>query len=82
MYLYIMYVYIYILCISVLIYVVYVCMYVCVYHLKSLLLQISACDSLVCGCIPDSHPHRVTSTKFRINTVVSLDDRHIVARNR
>ena len=31
--------------------------------------------------IPDSHPHRVTSTKCRINTVVSPDDGHIVARN-
>jgi hypothetical protein len=32
-------------------------------------------------CIPDSHPHRITSTKCRINTVVSPDDGHIVARN-
>ena len=31
--------------------------------------------------IPDSHPHRITSTKGRINTVVSPDDGHIVARN-
>ena len=30
-------------------------------------------------CIPDSHPHRITSTKCRINTVVSPDDGHIVA---
>ena len=28
--------------------------------------------------MPDSHPHRITSTKRRINTVVSADDGHIV----
>jgi hypothetical protein len=32
-------------------------------------------------CIPDSHPHRITSTKCRINTVVSPDDGHTVTRN-
>jgi len=32
-------------------------------------------------CIPDSHPYRITSTKCRINTIVSPDDGHIVARN-
>jgi len=32
-------------------------------------------------CIPDSHPHRITSTKCCINTVASPDDGHIVARN-
>jgi hypothetical protein len=32
-------------------------------------------------CIPDSHPHRITNTKCRINIVVSPDDGHIVARN-
>jgi hypothetical protein len=32
-------------------------------------------------CIPDSHPYRITSTKCRINTVVSPDDEHIIARN-
>ena len=32
-------------------------------------------------CIPDSDPHRITSTKFRKNAVVSPDDGHIVARN-
>jgi hypothetical protein len=33
-------------------------------------------------CIPDSYPHKIiTSTKRRINTVVSPDDEHIVARN-
>jgi len=30
-------------------------------------------------CIPDSHPYRITSTKCRINIVVSPDDGHIVA---
>ena len=30
-------------------------------------------------CIPDSHPHRVTNTKCRINTAVSPDDGHTVA---
>ena len=29
----------------------------------------------------DSHPHRMTSTKCHINTVVSPDDGHVVARN-
>ena len=33
------------------------------------------------GYIPDSHPHRITSTKCRKNTVVSPDDGPIVARN-
>jgi len=33
------------------------------------------------NCIPDSHPHRITSTKWCINTVVSPDDEHIVAGN-
>jgi len=32
-------------------------------------------------CIPDSHPYRITSTKSRINTAVSSNDRHIVVRN-
>jgi hypothetical protein len=32
-------------------------------------------------CIPDSHPHRVTNTKCRIDTVIYSDDGHIVARN-
>jgi len=35
----------------------------------------------ICSCIPDSHPHRITSTKCRTNTVVSPDDGPIVARN-
>jgi len=30
---------------------------------------------------PDSHPCRITCTKCRINTVVSPDDGHILARN-
>jgi len=32
-------------------------------------------------CVLDSYPHRITSTKRRINTVVSPDDGHIIARN-
>ena len=32
-------------------------------------------------CIPDSHPCRVTSTKCHIDTVISPDDGHTVARN-
>jgi len=30
---------------------------------------------------PDSHPYRITCTNCRINTVVSPDDGHILARN-
>jgi len=33
-------------------------------------------------CIPDSHPHRITSTKCRINAVVSPDYGHTVTRNK
>jgi len=33
------------------------------------------------SCIPDSHPHKITSTKCHINTVVSSDDGPIVAQN-
>jgi len=32
-------------------------------------------------CVPDSHPHRVTNTKCRIDTVISPDDGHIVTQN-
>jgi len=32
-------------------------------------------------CITDSHPYGVTNTKCRIDTIVSPDDGHIVARN-
>ena len=32
-------------------------------------------------CIPDIHPHRVTNTKCRTNTVISPDEGHIVARS-
>ena len=31
--------------------------------------------------IQDSHSHRVTNTKCRIDTVISPDDGHMVARN-
>jgi len=33
------------------------------------------------GMIPDSHPHRVTNTKCRIDKLISPDDGHIVAWN-
>ena len=32
-------------------------------------------------CVSESHRYRITSTKCRINTVVSPDDGHIVTRN-
>jgi len=32
-------------------------------------------------CVPDSHPHKITSTKCRTNTVISPDDGYITARN-
>jgi len=32
-------------------------------------------------CTPHSHPHRITSNKYRKNAVVFPDDGHIVARN-
>jgi hypothetical protein len=32
-------------------------------------------------CIPDSHPHRITSTKYRTDTVVSPGDGHVAAQN-
>jgi hypothetical protein len=33
------------------------------------------------SCIPDGHPHRVTNTRCRIDTVISPDDGNIIARN-
>jgi len=33
------------------------------------------------GCVPDSHLHIVINTNCRIDTVISPDDGHIVARN-
>jgi Fe2+ or Zn2+ uptake regulation protein len=35
----------------------------------------------IASCIPDSHLYRVTNTRYRIGTVFSPDDGHIVARN-
>jgi hypothetical protein len=32
-------------------------------------------------CIPDSHSHRITSTKCLMDTVVSAGDGHLVVRN-
>ena len=47
------------------------------------LVLVMLCGRLVCipPCIPDSHPHRITSTKCRINTVVTPDDGHVVVLN-
>jgi len=49
------------------------------------LLLVILCECLfgmkVPNCIPDSHSHRVTNTKCRIDAVISPDDGHIVARN-
>jgi len=38
-------------------------------------------ETLIPPCIPDSHPHRVTNTKCRTDTVISPDNGHTVARN-
>ena len=38
-------------------------------------------ECFIPSCIPDSHPYIITSTKCRINTVVSASDGHTVARN-
>jgi hypothetical protein len=32
-------------------------------------------------CIPDGHLHRVTYTRYRIDTIESPDDEHLNARN-
>ena len=37
--------------------------------------------SLITTCIPDGRPHRVTYTRYRIDTVSSPDDGYMVARN-
>jgi len=39
------------------------------------------CYSVWMTGMPDSHPYRVTNTKFRIDTVISPDDGHTFARN-
>jgi hypothetical protein len=36
---------------------------------------------LILPCTPDSHPHSVTDTKCRMDTVISPDDGRIVTRN-
>jgi len=43
------------------------------------LVLVTLCGSL--SGMNTSHPHRVTSTKRRMNKVVSPDDGHTVARN-
>jgi len=56
-------------------------------HNFSWYLSLCMDDCLVCRvdfnplCIPESHQHRVTNTKCRIDTVISPDDGHIFARN-
>jgi len=37
--------------------------------------------SSIQACIPDGHLYRVTYTRCRIDTIVSPDDEHMVARN-
>jgi len=44
-------------------------------------MQLSGMQGGIPPCIPDSRPHRVTSTKCHIDTVISPDDGHIVAQN-
>jgi len=61
---------------------------ICAHHQEK---QLCLCDTwyllfcLVCGsicyCMPDSNPHRITSTKCRISRVVYLDDMHRFAQN-
>ena len=59
------------------------CVTVCHYVSAGLYLSFCMDDCLVCrvATLHTSHPYRITSTKGRINTVVSPDDGHIVARN-
>jgi len=38
-------------------------------------------DDWSAPCVPDSHPYRIRNTKCSIDTVISPDDGHIVARN-
>ena len=38
-------------------------------------------DDWSAPCIPEGHPYRITDTKRRIDSVVSPDDGHTVARN-
>lgn len=48
-------------------------------------MSLCVADCLVCrlesSCIPDCHPQSVTNTKCCIDTVISPDDGHTVARN-
>ena len=49
------------------------------------LLLLATCFGQLCAHhqekIPDSHSYRVTTTRYRIGTVFSPDDGHMVARN-
>jgi len=42
--------------------------------------RLSGMQGFIPPYITESHPYRITSTKCRINTAVSPDDEHIVAR--
>jgi len=64
----------------------------CAHHQEKQLCLCETCYLLFCvdycpvcrsiySCIPDSNPHRITSSKCHINTVVSPDDGYIDARN-
>jgi len=53
----------------------------CFLDRTSLYNLVNKANLLIPPCIPDSQPHRVTNIKCLINTVISPDDGHIVARN-
>jgi hypothetical protein len=52
---------------------------ICAHHQEKQLCFCNARYLLFC-LVPDSHPHRITSTQCRINTVISPDDEHIDAQ--
>ena len=58
------------------------------YHYDIWYISLNVGDCLVCRfgrsvqtCIPDGHLHRVTYTRYRIDTIESPDDEHLNARN-
>jgi len=58
-------------------------LYLCdTWHLLFCMDDCPVCTVFIPPCIPTSHPHRTTSTKCHINTVVSPDDGHTVAQNK
>jgi hypothetical protein len=50
-------------------------------HLLLVILYGWLVRSFILPCIPDSHPYRITNTKCRVDTVISPDYGHMVARN-